>query len=100
MAFWKIPVAVAAGNTVVLKTSEITPLSMLFAATLIKEAGFPPGVINIVSGLGPVAGAAMASHKKIAKIAFTGSTATGKVIQKLAAENLKACTLNVVVNHH
>ncbi|RCK62217.1 hypothetical protein Cantr_09239 [Candida viswanathii] len=93
MAFWKIPVAVAAGNTVILKTSEITPLSMLFVAQLIVEAGFPPGVINIVSGLGPVAGAAMASHKKIAKIAFTGSTATGKVIQKLAAENLKACTL-------
>lgn len=93
MAFWKIPVAVAAGNTVILKTSEITPLSMLFVATLIKEAGFPPGVINIVSGFGPVAGAALAAHKKVAKIAFTGSTATGKIIQKLAAETLKAVTL-------
>lgn len=90
---WKIPIAVAAGNTVVLKTSEITPLSMLYFALLVKQVGFPPGVINIVSGFGATAGAALASHKKVAKIAFTGSTATGKIIQKLAAENLKAVTL-------
>ena len=93
MSMWKIPIAVAAGNTVVLKTSEITPLSMLYFALLVKQVGFPPGVINIVSGFGATAGAALASHKKVAKIAFTGSTATGKIIQKLAAENLKAVTL-------
>ncbi|EEQ43582.1 hypothetical protein CAWG_01820 [Candida albicans WO-1] len=75
------------------ETSEITPLSMLYFASLVKQVGFPPGVINIVSGFGATAGAALASHKKVAKIAFTGSTATGKIIQKLAAENLKAVTL-------
>lgn len=93
MAAWKLGPALAAGNCVVLKTSEITPLSMLWFGKLVKEAGFPPGVVNILSGYGVDAGAHLASHMGVDKIAFTGSTATGQVIQKLAASNMKAVTL-------
>jgi aldehyde dehydrogenase (NAD(P)+) len=93
MAAWKLAPALASGNVVVLKTSEITPLSMLYVATLVKEAGFPAGVFNIVSGFGATAGKALATHPDVAKIAFTGSTATGKLIQQMAASNLKAVTL-------
>lgn len=93
MAAWKLAPALAAGNVVVLKSSEVTPLSILFLATLFKKAGFPPGVVTILSGLGAVAGKALAQHPQVDKIAFTGSTATGKVIQQLAALNLKAVTL-------
>ncbi|ODQ80564.1 hypothetical protein BABINDRAFT_34633 [Babjeviella inositovora NRRL Y-12698] len=93
MAAWKLGPALAAGNCVVLKTSEITPLSMLWLANLIKEAGFPPGVVNILSGFGKDAGARLASHEGVDKIAFTGSTATGQVIQQLASKNMKAVTL-------
>jgi aldehyde dehydrogenase (NAD+) len=94
MAAWKIGPAIAAGNTIVLKTAEQTPLSMLYFGNLVKEAGFPPGVINIISGLGRDAGAPLASHMDVDKIAFTGSTATGKLIgQMAAASNLKAVTL-------
>src|SRR5436309_11760536 len=75
---WKIGPAVACGNTVVLKTAEQTPLSGLVAASLVKEAGFPPGVINIISGFGKVAGAAISSHMDIDKVAFTGSTIVGR----------------------
>lgn len=93
---WKIGPAVATGNTVVMKTAEQTPLSALVAATLIKEAGFPPGVINVISGLGKVAGAAMSSHMGIDKIAFTGSTFVGRQIMKAAASsNLKKVTLEL-----
>lgn len=77
----------------VLKPAEQTPLSALYLATLIKEAGFPPGVVNIVNGLGAIAGAALASHLDVDKIAFTGSTLTGKAIAKLASVNLKNITL-------
>jgi aldehyde dehydrogenase (NAD+) len=74
----------------VLKTSEKTPLSALHIAKLVQEAGFPPGVVNILSGYGPTAGAAIAKHMKIDKVAFTGSTAVGKLIQQFAAQsNLK-----------
>lgn len=93
MAAWKLGPAIAAGNTVVLKAAEQTPLSILVFANLVKEAGFPPGVINILNGYGKVAGAAMAQHPGIDKIAFTGSTATGKEIMKMAALNMKNITL-------
>lgn len=93
MAAWKLAPALAAGNVVVLKSSEVTPLSILYFATLFKKAGFPPGVVNIISGLGATAGKALASHLDVDKVAFTGSTATGRLVQKLATSNLKAVTL-------
>lgn len=93
---WKIGPAIATGNTVVLKTAEQTPLSALVAANLVKEAGFPPGVINIISGFGKTAGAAMSSHMDIDKVAFTGSTLVGRQIMKAAASsNLKKVTLEL-----
>ncbi|KAI9713092.1 MAG: aldehyde dehydrogenase (NAD(P)(+)) ald5 [Bogoriella megaspora] len=93
---WKIGPAVACGNTVVIKTAEQTPLSALYAAQLIKDAGFPPGVINVISGFGKIAGAAIASHMDIDKVAFTGSTVTGRSILKAAAgSNLKKVTLEL-----
>lgn len=93
MAAWKLGPALACGNTVVIKAAEQTPLGILYLATLIKEAGFPAGVVNIVNGIGATAGAAIASHPGIDKIAFTGSTLTGKSIMRAAASNLKAITL-------
>ncbi|KAJ5907911.1 hypothetical protein N7495_000593 [Penicillium taxi] len=93
MAAWKLGPALACGNTVVLKPAEQTPLSVLFLANLIVEAGFPPGVVNIVNGHGAVAGAALALHLDVDKIAFTGSTATAKEIMKMASSNLKNITL-------
>lgn len=93
MAAWKLAPALAAGNCVVLKSSEITPLSILYFATLFKRAGFPPGVVNIISGYGATAGKAMAGHLDVDKVAFTGSTATGRLVQQLATSNLKAVTL-------
>lgn len=93
---WKIAPAVATGNTVVLKTAEQTPLSALVAAQFIKEAGFPPGVINIISGFGKVAGAAISSHMDVDKVAFTGSTVVGRQVMKAAAgSNLKKVTLEL-----
>jgi len=93
MAAWKLGPALACGNTVVLKPAEQTPLSILVFATLIVKAGFPPGVVNIVNGVGNVTGAAIASHTDIDKIAFTGSTATARHIMKMASINLKNITL-------
>ncbi|KAL1961803.1 hypothetical protein VTN77DRAFT_1053 [Rasamsonia byssochlamydoides] len=93
MAAWKLGPALACGNTVVLKPAEQTPLSILYFANLIVEAGFPPGVVNIINGYGRVAGSALALHLDVDKIAFTGSTATGKEIMKLASVNLKNITL-------
>jgi len=93
---WKIGPAIACGNVVVLKTAEQTPLSGLYAAKLVKEAGFPPGVINILSGFGKVAGAAISSHMDVDKVAFTGSTVVGRQIMKAAAgSNLKKVTLEL-----
>ncbi|KAI5817189.1 aldehyde dehydrogenase domain-containing protein [Pyronema omphalodes] len=93
---WKVGPALATGNTIVLKTAEQTPLSALVCANLVKEAGFPPGVLNIVSGLGRVAGAAISSHMDIDKVAFTGSTLVGRTIMKAAADsNLKKVTLEL-----
>ncbi|KAI1335891.1 aldehyde dehydrogenase [Xylariaceae sp. FL0016] len=93
MAAWKLGPALACGNTLVLKPAEQTPLSIQFLAKLIPEAGFPPGVVNITNGFGKVAGHALASHMGIDKIAFTGSTATGKMIMKTASVNMKNITL-------
>ncbi|KAF6841072.1 putative aldehyde dehydrogenase [Colletotrichum musicola] len=93
MAAWKLGPALACGNTVVLKPAEQTPLSVLYFAQLIKEAGFPPGVVNIVNGVGREAGNALVSHMDVDKIAFTGSTATGRQIMKGASVNLKNITL-------
>ncbi|KAL9580454.1 MAG: hypothetical protein Q9212_004487 [Teloschistes hypoglaucus] len=93
MAAWKLGPALACGNTVVLKSAEQTPLSILYFATLVKEAGFPPGVVNLLNGYGKDAGAALAGHMGVDKIAFTGSTATARTIVKAAAVNLKNITL-------
>lgn len=93
---WKVGPALACGNTIVLKTAEQTPLSALYVSKLLHEAGLPEGVLNIVSGFGPTAGAARASHMDVDKIAFTGSTDTGKVILELSARsNLKPVTLEL-----
>lgn len=80
--------ALAAGNTVVLKPSEVAPLAPLALAELARRAGFPPGVINVVTGLGPEAGVALTSHPGVNHISFVGSTATGRAIMRAAAENL------------
>ncbi|KAF7122744.1 hypothetical protein CNMCM5793_000854 [Aspergillus hiratsukae] len=93
MATWKLGPALACGNTVVLKPAEQTPLSALVLAELIKKAGFPPGVVNIVNGYGREAGTALASHPLVDKIAFTGSTQTATEIMKMAAGTLKDITL-------
>jgi len=93
MAAWKLGPALACGNTVVLKAAEQTPLSILVLAQYIKDVGFPSGVVNILNGEGRVAGAALASHLDVDKIAFTGSTATGKEIMKMAAGTMKNITL-------
>lgn len=93
---WKIGPALACGNTVVLKTAEQTPLSALYAATLVDKAGIPPGVVNIISGFGSIAGAAIASHMDIDKIAFTGSTTVGRgILQAASKSNLKKITLEL-----
>jgi phenylacetaldehyde dehydrogenase len=95
MAAWKLGPALATGNCVVLKPAEQTPLSALRLAELFEEVGFPPGVVNVVPGFGETAGAALASHEGVDKIAFTGSTAVGKLIVKAATGNLKKVTLEL-----
>ncbi|KAM0279918.1 hypothetical protein ACHAQH_004359 [Verticillium albo-atrum] len=93
MAGWKIAPALAAGNTLVLKPAEQTPLSMLYLSTLLPAAGFPPGVLNVLNGHGAETGAALASHPDVDKLAFTGSTPTGRAVMRLAAGTLKNITL-------
>jgi len=95
MAAWKLGAALACGNTVVLKPAEQTPLSSLRLGELLDEAGIPPGVVNIVTGYGETAGAAIASHPDIDKVAFTGSTEVGRLIMKAAAGNLKRVSLEL-----
>jgi len=96
MVTWKVAPAVACGNVVVMKTAEQTPLSALYFASLVKEAGFPPGVVNILSGYGPTAGAAISNHPDINKVAFTGSTEVGQIIMRAAGDtNLKRTTLEL-----
>jgi phenylacetaldehyde dehydrogenase len=95
MAAWKLGPALAAGNTVVLKPAEQTPLTALRLGELFAEAGFPEGVVNIVPGYGETAGAALAAHPGVDKIAFTGSTEVGKLILHAAAGNLKKVSLEL-----
>jgi phenylacetaldehyde dehydrogenase len=95
MASWKIGPALAAGCTIILKPAEQTPLSALRLAQLIQEADFPPGVINILTGFGETAGAAIAAHPGVDKVAFTGSTEVGKLIVQAAAGNLKKVSLEL-----
>ena len=94
MAVWKIAPALAAGNTVVLKPAEQAPMSCLRLAELFAEAGGPPGVLNVVNGMGEIAGKALALHGDVAKITFTGSTEVGKLIMQYAGQsNLKQVAL-------
>lgn len=92
---WKMAPALAAGNTVVLKPAESTPLSGLRLAALALEAGIPPGVVNVVNGYGSTVGAALAGHPGVDKVSFTGSTATGRRILEAAGGNLKRVTLEL-----
>uniref|UniRef100_A0A803U1R9 Aldehyde dehydrogenase 1 family member A3 n=1 Tax=Anolis carolinensis TaxID=28377 RepID=A0A803U1R9_ANOCA len=96
MLIWKMAPALCCGNTLVVKPAEQTPLTSLYVGSLIKEAGFPPGVVNIVPGYGPTAGAAISTHPQVDKIAFTGSTEVGKLIKEAASKsNLKRVTLEL-----
>lgn len=96
MQAWKLAPALATGNTVVMKTAEQTPLSALRVGELIIASGFPPGVVNLLSGYGPTAGAAIAQHMDVDKVAFTGSTEVGHLIMEAAAKsNLKRITLEL-----
>uniref|UniRef100_A0A7S3PT89 Aldehyde dehydrogenase domain-containing protein n=1 Tax=Aplanochytrium stocchinoi TaxID=215587 RepID=A0A7S3PT89_9STRA len=96
MIIWKIAPAIAAGCTMIVKTSEKTPLTGLQFAKLIVEAGIPPGVVNILSGYGPTTGKPLALHMDVTKVAFTGSTNVGRLIQQYAAQsNLKKVSLEL-----
>jgi len=95
IAAWKLGPALAAGNTVVLKPAELTPLTALRFEQLVLEAGIAPGVVNVVAGLGPVAGARLVEHPDVAKIAFTGSTAVGRLVAASAAARIKRVTLEL-----
>ena len=95
LAMWKIGPALAAGNTMVIKPDEHTPLTLLEFARIAQECGLPPGVLNVVPGEGPVVGARLASHPDVRKIAFTGSTAVGREIMRMAAGNIKRLTLEL-----
>jgi phenylacetaldehyde dehydrogenase len=95
MAAWKLAPALATGCTCVLKPAEQTPLTALRLGELIQEAGFPPGVVNILTGLGETTGAALVAHPGVDKIAFTGSTEVGKLINKSATDTLKRVSLEL-----
>lgn len=95
LATWKVAPALAAGCTVVLKPAEQTPLSALRLGEIALEAGLPPGVLNIVTGMGPTAGAALAEHPGVDKITFTGSTEVGRFIVRAAAANMKKVTVEL-----
>ena len=95
MAAWKLAPALAAGCTCVLKPAEQTPLTALAMADWFADIGFPPGVINIVTGFGESAGAPLVAHPAVNKIAFTGSAAVGKQIVKSAADTVKRVTLEL-----
>ena len=95
MAAWKIAPALACGNTVVLKPAEQTPLTALRLGEICQEAGLPDGVLNIVPGYGPTAGAALAEHMDVDKIAFTGEYTTGRIIMQAASKNLKRISLEL-----
>ncbi len=93
MAVWKLGPALAAGNTVVLKPSELTPVTAMELAGIINDVGIPPGVVNIVPGFGPEAGEELVTNPMVDKVTFTGSTAVGRRVMSLASSGLKKCTL-------
>jgi aldehyde dehydrogenase (NAD+) len=95
MAAWKLGPALATGCTVVLKPAEQTPLTALRLGEILREAGLPPGVVNIVPGYGPTAGAAVATHPEVDKVAFTGSTEVGKEVMRLASGALKRVSMEL-----
>jgi acyl-CoA reductase-like NAD-dependent aldehyde dehydrogenase len=95
LASWKMGPALAAGNTAILKPASYTPLTAIRVAELALEAGFPPGALNVVTGPGETVGAAIAAHDGIGKVAFTGETATGQKIMRLAAANVKKISLEL-----
>lgn len=95
MAVWKIAPAIAAGNAVVLKPASATPITALMLARLALDAGIPPGVVNVVTGPGSGVGSYLAGHPGISKVAFTGETATGRTIMKIASETMKRVTLEL-----
>jgi len=95
MASWKLGPALAAGNTAILKPASYTPLTALRLGELALEAGFPPGVVNVITGPGGTAGAALAAHPGVGKVAFTGETTTGQEIMRLAAGNIKKVSLEL-----
>lgn len=95
MLAWKWGPALAAGCTIVMKPAEQTPLTALYMCSLVKEAGFPPGVVNVVPGYGPTAGSAITMHPDIRKVAFTGSVEVGKIVMAGAASNLKKVSLEL-----
>ena len=92
---WKIGPALATGNTTVLKPAEATPLSALYACQLVQQAGVPKGVVNIIPGFGKIVGERICTHPDIKKVAFTGSTATGRHIMKTCADSVKKVTLEL-----
>ncbi|GIM45088.1 aldehyde dehydrogenase [Collibacillus ludicampi] len=95
LTMWKLAPALAAGNTIVIKPAEQTPISVLELAKIFQEVGIPDGVINVVPGFGSTAGQALASHPDIDKIAFTGSTSTGRIIMQSASKHLKPLSLEL-----
>lgn len=95
LAMWKLAPALAAGNTIVIKPAEQTPISILELAKIFQEVGIPDGVVNVVPGFGAVAGNALVEHPEIDKIAFTGSTRTGRLIMQTASKNLKPVSLEL-----
>ena len=95
MAAWKVAPALAAGNAVVLKPSELASLTCLELAAIGAEVGLPPGVLNVLTGTGAEAGAPLSAHPGLAKVAFTGSTATGRRVYAAAAANLRPATMEL-----
>ena len=95
MASWKVAPALAAGNTAILKPASLSPMTAIRVGELALEAGFPPGVLNVVTGPGGTAGAAIAAHPGIGKVAFTGETTTGQEIMRLASNNVKKISLEL-----
>ncbi|QST00889.1 aldehyde dehydrogenase family protein [Pontibacillus sp. ALD_SL1] len=95
LTMWKLAPALAAGNTVVIKPAEQTPISVLELVRLLHEAGLPDGVVNVVNGNGETAGAALSSHEGVDKVAFTGSTKTGRLIMQAASQNLRPVSLEL-----
>jgi acyl-CoA reductase-like NAD-dependent aldehyde dehydrogenase len=92
---WKMMPALVCGNTVVLKPAEDTPLSSYHLVETLTEAGLPPGVVNLVSGDGPLAGSSLAKHKDVPVVSFTGSTSTGRIINEICAPDFKRCSLEM-----